>query len=67
MRANLTKCPAKVSPKREDAPQQAGVANSAWTVQASVAMVGHVLSETAVRVSIADVVIFRKENYEQGI
>jgi hypothetical protein len=52
---------------RKDASQQAGIANSAWTVQASVAMVGHVLSETAVRVSIASVVIFRKKNYEQGI
>jgi hypothetical protein len=39
MRTNLTGRPAKVSPNREllATLQQAGIANSAWTVQASVA------------------------------
>jgi hypothetical protein len=46
-------------------PQQTGVANTAWTVQASVEMAEHVLPGTAVRVSIAGE--SGKENYEQGI
>ena len=105
MRANLTGCPAKVSPKREPfaagslnrspggvsrpcaaghalhnarhtsagghaklqqaGVQQAGIANPAWTVQASVEMAEAGLPGAAVRILIAGE--SGKENYEQGI
>jgi hypothetical protein len=70
MRTSLTGCPAKVSPKHENAPQQAGIAKSAWMVQASVEMAEACFMETAVRVSMVGELerkIMGKEFSEQAV